>query len=809
MTHTNDIKSLLSQLEELDRSKDYLTIGNTLDRFDSKITDIIQKWISNSRLSNEEINVINLYSKLQLCFVEYFFFESQSTVDNETIIELFRKCLFRTKQINDLKRAVIFIRDEQPSNDNKTEQDEMLIYLIRMLDARSLAYRLCFKDLNPPPRDLNNELNLCLTHDHAKNYFYDMKSNNDTGKNFNISYRHQFFVGCCTFAIALFEENKRIFQNDDKTKYICLLAKYVRIVLSKIKFEENKSFVYCLRGILALLTNCVPTNKWTPIINRALANPNDEDAQEANPFNRELFSFIIVRLLGSETLRNKAIQSDSNDITSLVDVALIFLNKWCDTTEDLTNDSDYTIINDSSSSDEQNQVLRLLRSNELLNHDLHASQIIIPYIDAKYDRVRLMAVSTLSRTMNFKDFQNLQQKKPNMAQDIVKLIFYFIDRAVIAQNYQYKGISFELLLRYLLRFLVQDVIKEETIPYIANLVIFAEQRHLNALKILRRISSSTKLTQKLIENLPFDKFLKTTADALFDNDPTMKRITEEIRRNLAPERSKELPISSDDGSRQAFISYCHRDKSQRIAFVKHLDKAGIFTNIWVDEQYMKDNIVNTITTAIRQSKAVFVLLSEAYCSSDMCRREWEFALKKNIKVYPIIVQEGFKTDMYDWVAFNIGQTLYYRIHGHDALKRLMENLKKDLHERKNSPKILTEPPLEATANNQSDTTREQFKDKAVAKWTPSDIHNWCEKNNLRKWCEPLAEYHGEALLELNRLLETDANLPHIAHGHGITLIDVVLFKCELQKLLSNRKARVKTAKKKDTVKHRTTNMSTK
>ncbi|CAF4234307.1 unnamed protein product, partial [Rotaria magnacalcarata] len=115
------------------------------------------------------------------------------------------------------------------------------------------------------------------------------------------------------------------------------------------------------------------------------------------------------------------------------------------------------------------------------------------------------------------------------------------DRAVIAQNYQYKGISFELLLRYLLRFLVQDVIKEETIPYIANLVIFAEQRHLNALKILRRISSSTKLTQKLIENLPFDKFLKTTADALFDNDPTMKRITEEIRRNLAPERSKELP----------------------------------------------------------------------------------------------------------------------------------------------------------------------------------------------------------------------------------------------------------------------------
>lgn len=546
MAHTNDINSLLFQLEELNKSKDYSAIGNTLDRFDSKITDIIKKWISNSKLSNEEINVIDLYSKLQLCFVEYYFFESQSTVDNESIIELFRKCLFRMKQINDLKQAVIFIRDEQPSNDNKTEQDQMLIYIIRMLDARSLAYRLCFKDLNPPPRDLNNELNLCLTHDYAKNYFYQMKLNHDTNKTFNISYRHEFFVGCCTFAIALFEENKRIFENDDKTKYICLLAKYVRIVLSRKKFEENKSCVYCLRGILALLTNCVPTNKWTPIINRALANPDDKDAQVANPFNREFFSFIIVRLLGSKTLRNKAVQSDSNDITSLIDVALIFLNKWCDTTEDLTDDRDYTISNESSSSDEQNQVLRLLRSTELSNEDLHASQILIPYIDAKYDRVRLMAVSTLSRTMNYTDFQNLQQKKPNMAQDIVKLIFYFIDRAVIAVNYQYKGISFELLLRYLLRFLVQDVIKEETIPYISKLVTFAERRHLNALKILRRISSSTKLTQKIIENPEFDKFLKTTADALFDNDPTMKRIIEEIRQNLTPERAKELPSKKSD-----------------------------------------------------------------------------------------------------------------------------------------------------------------------------------------------------------------------------------------------------------------------
>ncbi|CAF4823751.1 unnamed protein product, partial [Rotaria sp. Silwood2] len=341
MAGNNDFDSLLLQLQELDKSKDYLTIGNTLDRrFDSKINDIIRKWISNNRLSNEEKTFIDLYSSLQLYFVEYCFFDSQSITNNEDIIELFRTCLFRAKQIDDLKQAVIFIRDEQPSKETASEEDEMIIYLMRMLDARSLAYRLCFKDLKPPPRNLNNELNLCLIHLHAKNYLYNMKSNTNTNKNMHVSYRHRFFIGCCTFAVALFDENKRCLKNDDNKKYICLLAKYVRIVLSTKNFEQNKSFLYCLRGILALLTNCVPTENWIQIINRALANPNDDDAQEANPFNTELFSLIIVRLLGSNTLRNKAIRSDSNDSTSLVDVALIFLNKWYATSIELNDDDD-------------------------------------------------------------------------------------------------------------------------------------------------------------------------------------------------------------------------------------------------------------------------------------------------------------------------------------------------------------------------------------------------------------------------------------------------------------------------------------
>ncbi len=53
MTDNNDFDSLLSQLQQLKNSKDYLSISNTLDRrFHSTINDIIKKWISNDVLSN-------------------------------------------------------------------------------------------------------------------------------------------------------------------------------------------------------------------------------------------------------------------------------------------------------------------------------------------------------------------------------------------------------------------------------------------------------------------------------------------------------------------------------------------------------------------------------------------------------------------------------------------------------------------------------------------------------------------------------------------------------------------------------------
>ena len=547
MADDNDLNSLLSQLQQLKNSKDYLNISNTLDRrFHSQISDLIKKWMSYDILSSEEKEFFDLYSNLQLSFVEYCFFNSDTTENVQTMISKFPANLFNIKQTKPLAEAVAFIRDEYMNNNNDDDQknDLILVYIMRMLDARSFAYRLCFKDLRLRPTNLNDELRECLTHRHAKRYLYDIKSVNKTDKNIFINDCHKFFIGCCSYAIALFDENKGMLKDDDQKKYIYLLVKYVRIMLSQNNFEQDKSILYCLRGVFALLTNCVPTDNWINIINKALANEDDDNAQQANPFNIDLFSLIINRLLGSIYLRDKAIQSDSHVATSLVDIALIFLNKWFDTSSDLSNDDEDDNQNNYKSilTNVPNQVLRLLRSDTQLGGNLSPSRIIIPYIDATYDRLRLMAISTLSSIMSNKDFKDLQDEKVNMGKDIVKLIFHFIDRAIAQDNQQYKGISFERLLCFLLRFLVQDSIKKETLPYISQIINYAKNSHLYALKILRKMSTSPDIQKLLLKNTDLERFLKREADNLYKINPKWYKYIENIRQNLAPPKPME-PIS--------------------------------------------------------------------------------------------------------------------------------------------------------------------------------------------------------------------------------------------------------------------------
>ena len=534
MATSNNFNSRLSQLQTLEKSQDYLNIINILNKdFDSDANNIIEKWTSNESLSNDDTKYIDLYSNIQLSYVKYCVFNWLTKDDVQTMIEKLPGRLFQKNQNKTLEKAVEYIREHPSSNTQDAAKDDlMLVSLMRMIDARSLAYRLCFEDIGILPKNLNEELYKCLIYDQAKKYLSNVKSTND---NVSIDLRHHFFMGCCTFAVALYRDNKEKLQNDEDTnKYIYVLAKYVRIVLNKNNFVKNKSLQYCVRGILALLTNCIPHEYWLDIMNKALADENDEDLQVKNPLNIDLFSSIVKNLLTPKILQEKTKESGSNDETLLLDTTMVFVVKWCDKQGELDNDDDEEDRNStkkSSPEDEPNQLLRHFNSNEQFQN---IAKNIIPYIDAKYDRLRLLAISLLSNIMSAEDFSKLHKNKEDMAKDLVKLIFNFIDQAEKQTGHTFKGISFNTLLDYLLRFLVQDFIKQETILYVSQIVKYAEHYHLYALKILRRISTAPHLIKELTKNADLKRFLETDADNLYRSNEKMYKVIKSIRENLTP-----------------------------------------------------------------------------------------------------------------------------------------------------------------------------------------------------------------------------------------------------------------------------------
>ena len=127
-------------------------------------------------------------------------------------------------------------------------------------------------------------------------------------------------------------------------------------------------------------------------------------------------------------------------------------------------------------------------------------------------------------------------------------------------------------------------------------------------------------------------------------------------------------MSGSENDCKAFISYSHDDKVICKLVQEKLEEARLFQKIWVDKYNMRDNMIDTVTKGINESKVVFVLLSDSYCKSDFCRREWSYARKEEIKIYVIVVQEDFNRQNYDWVRFQIGDDLYYKIGKDDGFQ---------------------------------------------------------------------------------------------------------------------------------------------
>ncbi|CAF1676936.1 unnamed protein product, partial [Didymodactylos carnosus] len=112
------------------------------------------------------------------------------------------------------------------------------------------------------------------------------------------------------------------------------------------------------------------------------------------------------------------------------------------------------------------------------------------------------------------------------------LVFEFIQKAADSPKRRYNGIPFELLLKSLLTFIEQDVVKKEIIPYIDLIIDYIiQKREFSALKIIRKLSLSTELADILNQNQKLSEILNNPKK-YFDGNEKHNKIIEEIRYQL-------------------------------------------------------------------------------------------------------------------------------------------------------------------------------------------------------------------------------------------------------------------------------------
>jgi hypothetical protein len=249
---------------------------------------------------------------------------------------------------------------------------------------------------------------------------------------------------------------------------------------------------------------------------------------------------------------------------------------------------------------------------------------------------------------------------------------------------------------------------------------------------------------------------------------------------------------------------------------ERLLEVNLFTKLWIDKHDMKDNLFETVARAIRESKIVFVLLSDAYCKSDFCRREWGFALEEEIKTYVIIVQKDFNKKNYDWVRLSLVGALYYNMHKNDQFPQLIKHLgeflnkkiedKQKRNENTNETRMPS-PPLPPTPKRL--TGNPEYSKTPIDSWTPVDVQSWCTDNHLNNWHKPLTNFDGQNLLALRRDLMEASYIQYVVKENTLNGLDVSRLKSEVDKILSKTTTTHKTSTKENVAKRRISKSSNK
>ena len=114
---------------------------------------------------------------------------------------------------------------------------------------------------------------------------------------------------------------------------------------------------------------------------------------------------------------------------------------------------------------------------------------------------------------------------------------------------------------------------------------------------------------------------------------------------------------------------------QKIAFkvLEYFRTKGNLT-VWIDVEQMSGNMNTKMAQAISKSKVIIMCLSAKYQNSPNCKKEYEYADKKNKKFIPLKVEDSYEPEDGTSLDLILGQDLYYKIEKDEDFEENIPNV---------------------------------------------------------------------------------------------------------------------------------------
>jgi hypothetical protein len=84
-------------------------------------------------------------------------------------------------------------------------------------------------------------------------------------------------------------------------------------------------------------------------------------------------------------------------------------------------------------------------------------------------------------------------------------------------------------------------------------------------------------------------------------------------------------------------------------------------SVWIDIENMKGSTVDSMALAVENAAVVVICISRVYKESANCRMEANYALQREVKMVPCMMEEGYKPD--GWLGMILGTKLWYGFYG--------------------------------------------------------------------------------------------------------------------------------------------------